>query len=175
MGKGGEGTAGPPSGFITHSPEASPRQPPLMLSSRRERVISTAEKYRVQLACHPDDPPAPVLRGVERWDWPVFEVSAPTPSRTHTHNSAPAVPSPAAGGIADSVGCKASSVSVQGFKRFCGLVDSPYHGLNLCCGTASEGMDDPATELIPMVKYFAERNKIFNIHFRNISECSKGS
>jgi mannonate dehydratase len=32
-----------------------------------------AEQYNVQLACHLDDPPAPVLRGVERWNWPVFE------------------------------------------------------------------------------------------------------
>ena len=39
-----------------------------------ERVIPTADRFRVQLACHLDDPPAPVLRGVERWDWPVFEV-----------------------------------------------------------------------------------------------------
>ena len=61
---------------------------------------------------HAQDPPAPVLRGVERWDWPVFE----------------------------------------GFERFCGLVDSEYHGLNLCCGTAAEGLGDPKTELIPLVK-----------------------
>ena len=40
-------------------------------------------------------------------------------------------------------------------------------GLNLCCGTAAEGLEDPATELCPLVKYFAERKKIFNIHFRN--------
>eukprot|EP01045_Picozoa_sp_COSAG04_P018952 COSAG04_NODE_1795_length_5563_cov_9.186493_7_plen_143_part_00 len=41
-------------------------------------------------------------------------------------------------------------------------------GLNLCCGTAAEGLEDPATELCPLVKYFAERKKIFNIHFRNV-------
>ena len=77
-----------------------------------DRVIPTAEKWKVQLACHPDDPPAPILNGVERWDYPVFE----------------------------------------GLKRFCELVDSPYHGLNLCCGTAAEGLDDPRTELCPIVK-----------------------
>ena len=38
-----------------------------------ERVIPVAEEYRVQMACHLDDPPAPVLRGVERWNWPVME------------------------------------------------------------------------------------------------------
>ena len=41
-------------------------------------------------------------------------------------------------------------------------------GLNLCCGTAAEGLEDPRTELCPLVKYFAERKKIFNIHFRNV-------
>jgi mannonate dehydratase len=48
------------------------------------------------------------------------------------------------------------------------MVDSPYNGLNFCCGTAAEGLTDPKSELIPIVKYFAERKKIFNIHFRNI-------
>ena len=38
-----------------------------------ERVIPVAEANKVQLACHLDDPPAPVLKGVERWNYPVFE------------------------------------------------------------------------------------------------------
>ncbi len=38
-----------------------------------ERVIPVAEEYEVQMACHLPDPPAPVLNGVERWNWPVFE------------------------------------------------------------------------------------------------------
>ena len=25
------------------------------------------------MAVHLDDPPAPVLKGVERWDWPVYD------------------------------------------------------------------------------------------------------
>jgi mannonate dehydratase len=93
-----------------------------------ERVVPVAEHFKVQLACHLDDPPSPPLKGVARWDYPVFE------------------------------GCK----------RFVELVDSPYNGLNFCCGTASEGLDDPKTELIPIVKYLTERKKVFNIHFRNI-------
>ena len=93
-----------------------------------ERVIPVAEANKVQMACHLDDPPAPVLRGVERWDWPVFE----------------------------------------GLKRFAALSDSPYHGFNFCCGVASEGLEDPATELFEIVRYFGERQKIFNVHFRNI-------
>ena len=120
-----------------------------------DRVIPTAERWSVQLACHPDDPPAPVLQGVEKWGWPVQE----------------------------------------GYERFCSLVDSKFHGLNLCCGTTAQGLDNPATELAPLLRHFAgnyrrlqgseasfslwasfltpsrcvlERGKIFNIHFRNI-------
>jgi len=93
-----------------------------------ERVIPVAEQNRVQMASHLNDPPAPVLRGVERWNYPVLE----------------------------------------GLKRFVELKDSPYHGFNFCCGTASEGLEDPGTELYDIVRYFGERKKIFNIHFRNI-------
>ena len=93
-----------------------------------ERVIPAAEANKVQLACHLNDPPAPVLRGVERWNYPVFE----------------------------------------GLKRFVELADSPYHGFNFCCGTASEGLEKPGEELYEIVRYFGERGKLFNIHFRNI-------
>ena len=93
-----------------------------------ERVIPIAEESKVQMACHLNDPPAPILRGVERWNYPVME----------------------------------------GLKRFSELVDSPYHGFNFCCGVASEGLEDPGTELYDIVRYFGERKKLFNIHFRNI-------
>ena len=71
------------------------------------RQLTIAAAYR----CHLDDPPAPVLKGVERWDWPVYD----------------------------------------GLKRFSELVDSKYHGFNLCCGTASEGLDNPAVELYGII------------------------
>ena len=93
-----------------------------------ERAIPVAAQNQVQLAVHLNDPPAPVLKGVERWNYPMFE----------------------------------------GLKRFSELVDSPYHGFNFCCGTASEGLENPGEELYEIVRYFAERGKIFNIHFRNI-------
>ncbi len=93
-----------------------------------ERVIPVAEANKVQMACHLNDPPAPVLRGVERWNYPVFD----------------------------------------GLKRFSEMVDSPYHGFNFCCGVASEGLQNPAIELYDIVRYFGERKKIFNVHFRNI-------
>lgn len=93
-----------------------------------ERVIPVAEACRVQMAAHLDDPPAPVLKGVERWNYPMFD----------------------------------------GLKRFAELVDSPYHGFNFCCGTAAEGLLNPGTDLYDIVRYFGERRKLFNIHFRNI-------
>ncbi len=93
-----------------------------------ERVIPVAEANRIQLACHPNDPPAPILRGVERWNYPIFD----------------------------------------GLKRFAEIVDSPYHGFNFCCGTVSEGLDDPSTEFYEILRYFGEQKKLFNIHFRNI-------
>ena len=93
-----------------------------------ERVIPVAEANNVQMACHFNDPPAPVLKGVEGWNYPVFE----------------------------------------GLKHFVELADSPYHGFNFCCGTASEGLENPGEELYEIVRYFGARGKLFNIHFRNI-------
>ena len=93
-----------------------------------ERIIPVAEANGIQMACHPNDPPAPILRGVERWNYPVFE----------------------------------------GMKRYAEIAESPYHGFNFCCGTVSEGLDDPGTEFYKILRYFGERKKLFNIHFRNI-------
>ena len=93
-----------------------------------ERIIPVAEANEIQMACHPNDPPAPILRGVERWNYPVFE----------------------------------------GMKRYAEIAESPYHGFNFCCGTVSEGLDDPGTEFYEILRYFGERKKLFNIHFRNI-------
>jgi len=93
-----------------------------------ERIIPVAEANEIQMACHPNDPPAPILRGVERWNYPAFD----------------------------------------GLKRYAEIVDSPYHGFNFCCGTVSEGLDDPGTEFYEILRYFGEQKKLFNIHFRNI-------
>lgn len=35
-----------------------------------ERIIPVADEYNVQMACHFNDPPAPVMNGVEKWNWP---------------------------------------------------------------------------------------------------------
>ncbi|MEI6678128.1 MAG: mannonate dehydratase [Mariniphaga sp.] len=56
----------------------------------------------------------------------------------------------------------------EGIKRFANLYASKYHGFNLCLGSVAEGLKDPKTEILPIIKWVGERNKIFNIHLRNI-------
>jgi mannonate dehydratase len=58
--------------------------------------------------------------------------------------------------------------TVEGLKKFVSIQESPFHGLNLCLGTTSEMLQDPAGEIHEVIRYFGERQKIFNIHFRNI-------
>ena len=58
--------------------------------------------------------------------------------------------------------------TVAGLKRFVEMHESPYHGLNFCQGTIAEMLDDPAREIFEVIRWFGERGKIFNVHFRNI-------
>ncbi len=45
---------------------------------------------------------------------------------------------------------------------------SPYHGLNFCQGTVAEMLEKPGVQIYDVIKYFGSREKIFNVHFRNI-------
>ncbi len=56
----------------------------------------------------------------------------------------------------------------EGLKKFVAMHESPNHGLNLCLGTTAEMLQDPNREIHDVIRYFGERRKIFNIHFRNI-------
>ena len=58
--------------------------------------------------------------------------------------------------------------TVDGLKKFVSIKESPYHGLNFCQGTVSEMLQDPGKEIFDVIRYFGTRNKIFNVHFRNI-------
>jgi mannonate dehydratase len=58
--------------------------------------------------------------------------------------------------------------TVDGLKKFITIRESPYHGLNFCQGTVSEMLADPGKEIYDVIRYFGTRNKIFNVHFRNI-------
>jgi mannonate dehydratase len=57
---------------------------------------------------------------------------------------------------------------VDGFKKLIELYDSPYNGLNFCQGCMSESLVNPGEEIFDVIRYFGERKKIFNVHFRNI-------
>ena len=56
----------------------------------------------------------------------------------------------------------------DGFKKLIDLYDSPYNGLNFCVGCMSECLENPANEVYDVIRYFGERKRIFNIHYRNI-------
>lgn len=58
--------------------------------------------------------------------------------------------------------------TVEGLKKFVLMRESPYHGLNFCQGTVGEMLDDPGREIGDVIRWFGERKKIFNVHFRNI-------
>ena len=58
--------------------------------------------------------------------------------------------------------------TVEGLKKFVALHESPYHGLNFCQGTVSEMLQNPGREIFDVIRYFGSRQKIFNVHFRNI-------
>ena len=88
-----------------------------------ERIVPVAEEAGVRLACHPHDPPVPVLRGETR-----------------------------------------ILGTVEGLKRLVETVPSPSNGLNFCQGTVAEmGVD-----VIEVIRYFGERDKINTVHFRNV-------
>lgn len=53
-------------------------------------------------------------------------------------------------------------------KRYEAVVESPYNGFQLCLGTVAEGLKQPASEVLPIVQYLGGRNKIYQIHMRNI-------
>ena len=57
---------------------------------------------------------------------------------------------------------------VDGLKKFVQLRESEYNGLNFCVGTISESLENPAEEICDIIRWFGEREKIFNVHFRNI-------
>jgi mannonate dehydratase len=56
----------------------------------------------------------------------------------------------------------------DGLKKFISIKESPYHGLNFCQGTVSEMLQDPGKEIFDIIRFFGNKKKIFNVHFRNI-------
>jgi mannonate dehydratase len=92
----------------------------------------------------------------------VVPVAAEHKIRLACHPHDPGVPPRGFRGVVRVLG------TVEGMKRFVDIAASPYHGLNLCLGTTAEMLQDPNREIHDVIRYFGERGKIFNIHFRNI-------
>ena len=55
--------------------------------------------------------------------------------------------------------------SHESLKRLTEIVPSDYNGLEFCQGTVSEMPED----VLDAIRYFGSRNKIFYVHFRNVS------
>ena len=56
----------------------------------------------------------------------------------------------------------------EGFKKLIDLYPSDYNGLNFCVGCHSECLESPSQDIFDTIRYFGERKKLFNIHYRNI-------
>jgi mannonate dehydratase len=124
-----------------------------------------------RLAEAKEDPPltaAGVVSADTSWERITYFLERVVPAATeqkvrlacHPHD--PGVPPKGFRGVAQVLG------TVEGLKRFVDIAPSPYHGLNLCLGSTAEMLQDPKTEIHDVIRYFGERKKIFNIHFRNI-------
>jgi len=58
--------------------------------------------------------------------------------------------------------------TVDGLKKFISMHENDFHGLNFCQGTVCEMLNNPGEEIFDIIRYFGNKNKIFNVHFRNI-------
>jgi mannonate dehydratase len=92
----------------------------------------------------------------------VVPVAAEYKIRIACHPHDPGVPSEGYQGVARVLG------TVDGLKKFVAIQENPYHGLNFCQGTVAEMLHNPGQEIFDVIRYFGTRQKIFNVHFRNI-------
>ncbi|MGO6669269.1 mannonate dehydratase [Rhizobium ruizarguesonis] len=58
--------------------------------------------------------------------------------------------------------------TVEGLKKFVLMRENAYHGLNFCQGSIGEMLENPGKEIDDVIRWFGQRGKIFNVHFRNI-------
>jgi len=110
---------------------------------------------------------AGVLEEEENWDRITYFLKAVAPVaesskvRLACHPHDPYTP-PGYMGVSRVLG------SVEGLKRFVRIQANPWHGLNFCQGSIAEMLHNPSTEIFDVIQWFGIRNKIFNVHFRNI-------
>jgi mannonate dehydratase len=59
--------------------------------------------------------------------------------------------------------------SFEGYKRALEIADSDYVGMCLCTGCWLQGGDSMGKDVVETIRYFGSRNKLFLVHFRNVS------
>jgi mannonate dehydratase len=57
----------------------------------------------------------------------------------------------------------------DGYVRALEIANSPNIGVCLCCGTWLEGGKGMGEDVIAAIHYFGKRDKLWKIHFRNVS------
>lgn len=142
---------------IVRSHDAPCRGGAMCSAFEYERAILDSEIYRL-------------AQGTEEMMWERIEyflravvpVAEEAKVRIACHPNDPGMPKGGFRGAPSVLG------SVEGLKRFVDTVPSPYHGLNFCQGTVCEMLSDPAKEIYDVIRYFGQRKKLFNVHFRNI-------
>jgi len=60
--------------------------------------------------------------------------------------------------------------SFDGYRRAMEIADSPNVGICLCVGCWLEGGKLMGKDVFETIKYFGERNKIFKVHLRNVTQ-----
>lgn len=60
--------------------------------------------------------------------------------------------------------------SFEGYRRALEIADSPNVGMCLCVGCWLEGGNLMGKDVFETIRYFAERKKLFKIHFRNVDQ-----
>ncbi len=58
----------------------------------------------------------------------------------------------------------------EGYRRALEIANSPNVGLCLCVGCWLEGGDWMGKDVLETIRYFGEQEKIFKVHFRNVSQ-----
>ncbi|MCO6179502.1 mannonate dehydratase [Ciceribacter sp. RN22] len=125
-----------------------------------------AEAFRWDLVDQNEPGPAGVIAEETIWERADYFLARVVPAaeavnvRLACHPHDPATP-PGYKGVTRILG------SVEGMKRFVQMHESPVHGLNFCIGTLGEMLED-VSEAAEVTRWFGERGKIMNIHFRNI-------
>ena len=112
----------------------------------------------ISIADHYDVSTENMWSCLEYWIKAITPVAETAGIRLGIHPDDPPVPQLA--GIPRLLG------SFKAFKRLIEIVDSPSNAIEFCQGTFSE-ME--CEDIYEMIEYFAERQKVLYVHFRNVS------